>query len=159
MERKDLDKEIGFISRHYKTGLFTTEKTLRKIKSSIRKVWTWQRIAAVSCIMVVIGAGAAVIIRNAYISDRNIESKELPVEIEKPVNTEVSPETISRIIDFDNAPLTVVIDQINSVYDVEVINLPSHAEEFRLSLHYEGNVTELIETINEILGTNLEIEK
>ena len=152
MERKDLDEEIGFIVRHYKTGLFNTKKALRKIKPSIRKAWSWQKIAAASSILFVIGASAAFLIRN------NLNS-ETQVEIENTVSTEVPFETVSRVIDFDDTPLPIVINQINLVFDVVITNIPDNADDYRISLHYEVNAIDLIETINEILGINLEIEK
>lgn len=154
MERKDLDENIIFIAKHYKAGLFDAEKTLRIIKPTIRKVWTWQRIAAASCIIIVLGATAALLIRDSYYSKRSVEIENTV----SPVSPAIPLETISKVIDFDDTPLPIVIEQINSVYDVEIVNLPAHAEDYRLSLHYEGNVIDLIESINEILGTNLVIK-
>ena len=152
MEGKDLEREIGFIARHYRQGLFNTEKALRKIRPTIKKIWSWQRIAAASCILIVVGATAALLIRNSFNSER-------PVEIEKTITPPLPAKSISKVIDFEGAPLSVVIDQISVVYDVEITNMPADAEEYRLTLHYEGNANDLIETINDILGTNLEIEK
>ena len=148
---EDFDKEIDFVARYYKQGLFNTEKTLRKIRPTIRKVWSLPRIAVASCIIVVLGATAALLIRNSY--------SEKPV-IENTINLPSVPlESISKVIDFDDAPLPVVIEQINLVYNVEIVNIPADADEYRLSIHYEGNVIDLLETINEILGINLEIKK
>lgn len=148
----DINREINFIAKYYKDGLFNADKALRQIRPYIRKAWSWPRIAAVSSVIIVLGATAALLIRNSYFSKptgdiENTPSKKIPLE------------SISKVIDFDDAPLPVVIDRINSVYDVEVINVPVNADDYRLSLHYEGNVLDLLETINEILGTDLEIEK
>lgn len=156
MEGKDLDREIDFIARHYKAGLFNAQTALRKIKPAIHKFRSWQRIAVASCIVVVLSATAALLIRNTYYS-------KTPTEIENEIENTQSPvvplETVSKVIDFEDTPLPVVIDQINIVYDVEIGNIPTNAESYRLSLHYEGNVIDLIESINEILGINLQIEK
>lgn len=152
MERKDIDREIGFVAKHYKSGLFNADRALRKIKPAIRKVWSGQRIAVASCILLVLSATAALIIRNTYYSEK-------PVEIENTQSPVLPLETISKVIDFDDTPLPVVIDQINLVYNVEIGNIPANAEDYRLSLHYEGNVVDLIDSINEILGINLKIEK
>lgn len=152
MTGSDLDKEIGFIARHYKEGVFNTEKALRKIKPVIRKIWSWQRIAVASCVVIVLGATAALLIRNSYYSEEQ-------VKIENTVSPAVPLESISKVIDFDDVPLPVVIEQIKLVYDVEITNIPENAEDYRLSLHYEGNAIDLVETINELLGINLEIEK
>ena len=152
MDRRDIDKEIDFIAGYYKEGLFNVGKALKKIRPVGRRVWTWQRIAAASFIIIVLGATAAVLIRNSYHSNPS-------VEIENTVSPAIPLESISKVIDFDDVPLPVVIEQINMVYDVEVTNIPQEANEYRLSLHYEGNVMDLLETINEILGINLEIKK
>ena len=152
MEGKDLDREIDFIARHYKARLFNTDRVLRKIKPTIRKVWSWQRIAAASCIIIVLGATAALLIQNSYYSDQ-------PIEIENTQSPVMPLDSISMVIDFDDTPLPIVIDQINLVYGIEIGNIPVNAEDYRLSLHYEGNVIDLIDSINEILGINLEIEK
>ncbi len=37
-------------------------------------------------------------------------------------------------------------------------NIPENADDYMLSLHYEGNALDLIDTINVILGTSMEIE-
>ena len=152
MERIDQEKEIGFIAKHYKEGLFNTNRALRKIKPAIRSIRSWQKIAAASCILIVVGATAALLIRNSYYSEK-------PIEIENTQSPVIPLDAVSKIIDFDDAPLPAVIDQINLVYNVEITNIPANAYDYRLSLHYEGNVKDLIETINEILGINLEIEK
>lgn len=148
----NINKEIDFIAKYYKEGLFNTDKTLRRIKPALRKVWSWPRIAAAASIIFVLGAAAALLIRNTYYSKQT-------EEIEKTSAPKIPLESISKVIDFDDTPLPIVIERINSVYDVDVINIPVEANEYRLSLHYEGNVLDLLETINEILGTDLEIEK
>lgn len=71
----------------------------------------------------------------------------------------VAPELAVKAIDFENAPLTVVAKRIKEVYGVDVVNLPPDAENLKLSLHYEGNALELVDTINEILGTQMSIKK
>ena len=152
MEGRGLDKEIGFIARYYKEGLFNAEKALKKIGLKAGWVWTWPRIAAASCIIVVLGATAGLLIRNSYYSDTEIK-------MEAPVGTHSPIESVTMAIDFDDTPLPVVIEQINLTYHVEIGNIPANAEDYRLSLHYEGNVIELIESINEILGINLEVER
>lgn len=152
MKGKDLDKEIDFIAKHYKSGIFNAEKALRKIKPSFKGANSWKRIAVAACIVVVLSATAALLIRETYYS-----GKQPKIEHTQP--SVLPSETISKVIDFDDTPLPIVIEQINFVYNVEIGNLPANAENYRLSLHYEGNVTDLIESINDILGINLVIEK
>lgn len=153
MSDSDVNREISFVAKYYKEGLFNADKTLRKIKPALRKIWTWQKIAAVSCIIVTMGASAAFLIHDYYISEprqNNIEETAAPIPTSK---------SISKVIDFDDTPLPIVIEQISLVYGVEISNIPIDAENYRLSLHYEGNASDLIETINEILGINLKINE
>ena len=49
------------------------------------------------------------------------------------------------------------MEKIESVYDVNVVNLPDSTSEYTLSLHYEGTPSDLINTINDILGTRMEV--
>lgn len=152
MERNDIDREIDFVAKNYKSGIFNAKDALRKIKPANREIWSRQRIAVASCIIVVFSATAALLIRNTYYSEKTVET-------ENTQSPALPLEAISKVIDFDDTPLPIVIDQINIVYDVEIGNIPANAEDYRLSLHYEGNVIDLVDSINEILGTNLEIEK
>lgn len=64
-----------------------------------------------------------------------------------------------KVIDFENAPLPTVVAKIREVYGVEVANVPDNAEDYRLSLHYEGNVVDLVAAINDILGTEMEVRQ
>ena len=152
MERKEIDSEIGFVAKHYKAGLFNTDKALRKIKPTIRKIWSWQRVAVAACIIIVLSATAALLIQNYYYSEKSID-------IENTQSPVVPLEQITKVIDFDDTPLPIVIDQINLVYDIEIGNIPTNAQDYRLTLHYEGNVVDLVDNINEIFGINLRIEK
>ena len=52
----------------------------------------------------------------------------------------------------------MVVEKINETYNVKVTGLPESPEEYRLSLHYEGTASDLVETINEILGTELTVK-
>lgn len=72
------------------------------------------------------------------------------------VQPEISAERV-RVIDFEDAPLPTVVAKISEVYGVEVTGMPDNADDYRLSLHYEGNAGALVETINEILGTNMAV--
>ena len=58
---------------------------------------------------------------------------------------------------FNDTPLAEVVKEIEKVYDVRLTSLPE--EEYRLTLSYEGTAEDLVATINELLGTHIEIEK
>lgn len=65
--------------------------------------------------------------------------------------------TVSRRIKFDDAPLTLVVDEIETVYGVKVSHV-ADSDTTRLTLSYEGNAADLLNTINELLGTDLKLE-
>lgn len=144
-------KDIEFIAKHYKKGLFSIEPALYRIKGFKKKIWTFPKVAAISSVVIAIGATAAILITNSY------NQKGIGTEI--PVIEKSSQELVSHIIDFDDVPLTTVVEQINIIYKVEVDNMPVNAEEIYVSIHYEGTAIDLIETLNEILGTNLKIKE
>lgn len=144
-------KEINFVAKYYRKGLFKIEPALYRIKGIRKNFWTFSKVAAVSSIVIAIGATAAIIITNSYNPQK--------VETEVPVIDNTSPLLISHIIDFDDAPLSAVVEQINLTYGVEIENIPVNAEELYISLHYEGTALDLVETLNEILGTHMKIKE
>ena len=64
---------------------------------------------------------------------------------------------VVRVIDFEEAPLTDVVEKIREVYGVEVVGLPANPGQYTLSLHYEGSAIDLVETINDILDTDMTV--
>ena len=102
-----IDKDIDFIAKHYRKGLFSVEPALIKVRGIRRVIWTFPKIAAVSSIIIAIGATAAILITNSY-NSQDIETK-------APVIEKTSPALVSRVIDFDDTPLPVVVDKINTV--------------------------------------------
>lgn len=145
-----MDKDIMFVAQHYRRGLFKTSQALRRVKGTDAVWWTRSRIAAAAVVAVIFTATAALIIHNSYF----VETDSQATYRQDIVQPEAD---IVRAIDFEGAPLTAVVDRIREVYGVEVVNLPENADELHLSLHYEGSAAELIETINDILDTDMKI--
>lgn len=109
------------------------------------------RIAAVTGGILFLSATAAVIYHQYAVTD-NVQ-----VETVEPKTT--SPIFVVKVIDFENTPLPMVIERIKEVYDVEITNIPDNAEEYKLSLHYEGTAIDLVETINDILDTQMAVKQ
>ena len=63
-----------------------------------------------------------------------------------------------KVVDFENAPLPVVVERIREVYGVEVDGLPENADDYVLSLHYEGTPVDLVDTINDLLSTEMTVK-
>lgn len=145
MENKDID----FVTRHYREGKFSAGEGWRRLGISRVSVWRRFRVAAAVAAALALSATAA-IIYNEYHKDENSQKT---VTVEKKMN----PMAEVRVIDFENAPLPEVVKKIESVYGVKVKNLPESPEKYVLSLHYEGTPGDLIAVINEILGTKMKV--
>ena len=59
---------------------------------------------------------------------------------------------------FENSPLPVVYERNREVYGVEVDGLPENADDYVLSLHYEGTPVDLVDTINDLLSTEMTVK-
>lgn len=143
------EEEIDFIASKYKSGMFSVEKGWKRLNIAPPRDWKRIRIVATIASVIVLSATAAVLYHNASISETKVETKETTV---------ADPKVVLKVIDFENTPLPTVIEKIKKTYGVEVTNIPDNAEEYHLSLHYEGTATDLIATINEILDTKMEIK-
>lgn len=142
------DKEIGFVARHYREGMFSVKNGWRRLGIGMSVRTRRYRIAAAVSAVVVLSASAAII----YHEYRG-ESEPQHVQTVQTVN----PMAEVKVIDFENAPLPEVVKKIESVYGVKVMGMTESPEHYELSLHYEGTPTDLISTINEILGTQMTV--
>ena len=144
MEKKDID----FIAKRYHQGRFGADAGWRRLGVAPISRWKRYRVAAVVAATVVLSATAALIYREYGTAD-------VPHRIVE--TTAVTPLLEVKVIDFENASLAEVINKIEEVYNVRVENLPGEDEEYELSLHYEGTPTDLIDAINDILGTQMTV--
>lgn len=144
------EKEIDFIARKYKKGLFSADKGWKRLNIAPVRNWKQMRIAAAVAGAIVLSATAAVLYHNIYPSETAVVKENKTMVVSKDA---------IKVIDFENTPLPTVIEKIKEVYGAEVTNIPENAEEYNLSLHYEGTASDLIATINEILNTDMEVKK
>lgn len=167
----DEDKEIKYIAERYRSGRFSADKAWRRmaISSQSREdnmefssLSRWKRfanssavklrryrVAAVAGSIIVLTATAALVYRHYAVSEP------IPTEIVQPATE--SPALAVKIIDFEETPLPIVIERIQEVYGVEIANIPTNANDYRLSLHYVGTAVDLIDTINDILDTDMTV--
>jgi len=142
---------IRFVARHYRKGRFDAESAWWRLGMvPVQGVWRRFRVAAAVGGAIFLTATAAVL----YHAYHPVES---PSEVVAP--TVESPSEIVEIVDFENAPLPIVIQRIREVYGVEVGNIPADADAYVLSLRYEGTAADLVDTINDILGTQMTVEE
>ena len=145
-----MKEEISYIAKRYRKGRFSADKGWKRLGIAPSFRVRRMRIAAAIASFAILTATAAVIYRHVSIPASNIEIQQsIPAD----------PKEVVKVIDFENTPLPVVVDKIEEVYGVEVTGLPENAEEYRLSLHYEGNPFELVETINDILDIKMAIKE
>lgn len=146
------EKDIKFIAERYRPDKFAVDRgwNALNIKPSpfIRRV----RIAAAIACVAVISATAAALYHHY---NPAVPPAHDVVDCAATANRlhEV------RVIDFENAPLTTVIARIQEVYGVEIADVPDNADNYMLSLHYEGNAPDLVATINEILETRMKVKE
>lgn len=145
------NKDIRFIAERYRHGRFSTKEGWRRLGIAPSPLWRRVRIAAVAGSIIVLSATAAIVCHQFATGNQP------PTEMTGP--TPVSPAYVVKVIDFEDTPLPVVTERIKEVYGVEVTNLPENAEDFRLSLHYEGSAIDLVETINDILDTKMSVKQ
>lgn len=142
------NNELNFIARHYRKGRFSTDAGWRRLGIARAPFRRRYRVAAAIASMVVLAAAAGLIYRGYATDDRAVQTEEVRA---------ASPLKAVKVIDFENASLETVVAKIETVYGVKVTNLPEAKEKYSLSLHYEGTPTDLIATINDILGTRMEV--
>ena len=145
---------IDFIAQRYRKGCFSPDSGWQRLGITPVSTWKRYRVAAAVAASVVLTATAA-FFYNEYSTVENTELQPNPV-LTKPA---VSPLAEVKVIDFENASLTEVVKKIEAIYNVKVQNIPADADEYELSLHYEGTPTDLISTINEILGTHMSVKE
>lgn len=144
------DNNIEFIAKHYRKGKFNADRGWKRLGIAGR-FWNWKRISAAAVVGVVVVSAAAFAVYENYFAETTSQQQEI-------INT-VTPAYMVKAIDFENAPLPRVIESIENTYEVRISNIPDDAEDYNLSLHYEGNAFELVETINDILDIDLKIEE
>lgn len=149
-------ESLEFVTRHYRAGAFSAEDGLERlsaehgIESKERQWWRGRGIAAAAVVGAVLVASAAIytFIAKAPAND----GKDVNIE---QVNTAVDAANISQKIAFNDADLATVVKEIETVYGVNIENVPT--ESYRLTLSYEGTAKDLVETINDLLDIQLKI--
>lgn len=149
------EESIDFVTLYYCKGAFDADRALRMIRFLPAVPWWRRRGVVAAAIGGALVASAAVF---TYIVPDREEVGNLPTEqvvtpaVETPAATEV------KKIEFADAPLARVVEEIERVYNVKVTNLPAGGD-YRLTLSYEGTAEDLVETINDLLGTSLAVER
>ncbi len=142
-----MEKDVTYIARRYRKGRFSADRGWKRLGIGLPVRWRRLRVAAAVASAVVLSAVGAIVYHLYDLQDT-------PATVQPEIHAEEV-----KVIDFEDAALTTVVAKISEVYGVKVTGVPDNADDYRLSLHYEGNVDALIETINEILGTKMAVKK
>lgn len=144
METKDFD----FVARYYKKGSFNKDAAWARLGITTVSWWSRFRVVAAVAALLVVSASAALIYHQYQLNTAKNQAVE---------SVDITPLTEVKVIDFENASLNEIVREIESVYNVKVENLPDTTRDYNLSLHYEGTPIDLIESINDILGTQMTV--
>lgn len=154
MDKNDrIEESIRFVARHFSPEAFSRTKAWRRLGISAVSISRFQlrrslKYAAVGIGVVALTASAILLINR---------DASAPATEGSPAETAVPAAPVSPTLRFNDTPLTEVVKSIEQTYGVRVTNIP--AEEYRLTGVYEGTADDILATINDLLGTNLEIEK
>ena len=156
-----IKRSLDFVVRFYRPNLFRPDGWFIAPPLPF-----WRRHAvAVAVIGVALAAAAAI---TTYVALRPQTPEKIEMETSTPEVVEPDPVLTEEApvieeapavkkIEFDNASLSEVVNAIEETYGVKVAG--STGNQPPLTLSYEGNAEDLVSTINDLLGTNLRIEK
>lgn len=148
-----LYQSLHFVATFWRKDSFSVDNALKRlgIKNTLRNMR--RRVATVVAVVAVLGMSAAI-----YFSYKESSPQPVPAEKGSPsVLPSESPLQRRVRMEFTDATLDEVVKEIEHAYGVKIENIPD--EEIRLTLCYEGNASDLIATINELLGTHLKIKE
>ncbi len=147
-----MKEEVSYIAKRYRRGKFSADKGWKRLNLKPALKWNGFKIAAVISSVVVLSATAAIVYHQYGVNVPQDKTVQETVISDTPI-------VVVKVINFENTPLPTVISKIEEVYGVEVVNIPENAEQYCLSLHYEGNAIDLLATINDILETQMSVKE
>ncbi len=150
---EQMKKSLRFVTRFYSPGALRPDDSFIKEGLSFRK----RHAVAASIIGTALLAAAAVstylVLNTNHPQTETISPKaETPVQPEEGLTAEKAKE-----MKFEDASLPEVVKAIEEAYGVKVAGETEGQP--RLTLSYKGTAEELVAAINDLLGTNLSIEK
>lgn len=148
-----IKKSLDFVVRHYRPGAFRKNESFFRDALRIRRR---RRLGIAAAAAGVLAASAAIY---TYVSTPEPPAP-VPMPAAAPAPAPAVPDTACEVkrMEFSDAPLTRVVEEIENMYGVKVEGLAPD-DTNRLTLSYEGTADDLVATINELLGTNLTIKE
>ena len=154
---KKINDSFHFVVRFYRPGAFRADRNPSGILY-ISPVKSWWRRYGIAASFAGVALLASAIVIGYYASHESPSAAPMVEETTtRPVSPAGAEEKIQRI-EFTDVPLRQVVAKIEEVYGVKIEGLEP-GDTHRLTLSYEGTATDLVDTINDTLGTNLTIAK
>ena len=152
-ENKKIDESIDFVSRYYEDGSLMPRQGWYRFRLT-HTLPKWRKNVAAACIgTVVLVASASVY----YVMKSTSPDTQEDVTVTTVVES-AAPDPYKVVkIQFADAALSDVAEEIEKAYGVKILNIPE--KEIRLTISYEGNAYDVVDTINDLLGTDLKIEE
>ncbi|MDE5870460.1 MAG: hypothetical protein K2H22_00725 [Muribaculaceae bacterium] len=148
------NKDIDFIVAHFREDALQPEQNWRRFKVIVGLRRRRIGVAAAIASIIVISATAAIFTYREYSAPYVGPEPAHEVTVH-----EIYPADVPKLMVFESTCLSEVVETVECEYGVKIGNVPYNADEYVLTLRYEGTPEELIEAINEILGTRLTVEK
>lgn len=152
-EKKDFEESVKFVAQNFEEGSLLPRKGWQRFRLAHR-ISNFRRNIAAACIATIVLAASASIY---YLSSATSETESNETFSHSSVETTETTAEKTVKIEFKDTPLKQVVAEIEQAYDVTVDNVPE--EEIRLTISYEGTASDVVETINDLLNTNLTISK
>lgn len=155
MQKEDkFEDSMAFVVSHYDDDAFSTRKAWIKLFAPYYKMRRKRFAAAAATVCVVMAASAFIyqLTRQAAPGLHEKDKTEMPAAQPQPKGRDYSVR-----LEFTDAPLKEVVAEIEKVYGVRIKNVPDYSE--RLTISYEGTAEDLIESINEITGASMTVER
>lgn len=144
-----MEKSFEFVTRYYRPGAFRPTTVFVKIRH-------WRPITVAASIAGVVLVAAAMVYTLTMQPSQAPETPTTVVEPTQQSYIEQAPESVVKRIEFTDEPLAVVVQAIEETYGVKVSGLEAD-DDTRLTLSYEGNAIDLVETINDLTGKDLSV--
>lgn len=151
---KEFDRQLDWVAKSYLASAFDRRRAWVRISMALGQTSAGLRrrrlrYAAAIAAAVVLTASAAYI---ALKPERLTAPEPTPQTIERSDTPE--PNRPHRL-DFSDTPLSQVVAKIETEYGVIVDNVPEG--DYRLTGSFEGDAGEIVESINMLLGTEMEV--
>lgn len=150
-EKKVIDQKFEFVISHFKDGTLLPNEGWSRFKLTHRISSLKHYVAAASVVAIVLAASASLY----YFYRPNTDSESEKIQLVTTEETKTTAKNKIEKIEFHDASLKEVIAEIERVYNVKITNIPE--EDIRVTISYEGTAQDVVETLNELLNTNLVI--